>query len=81
MADRKCTSWRGHKFEGRYNRIQHDTGWRSGGIFGDLETLYFLHNRERQLMFRNESIYIHDICVRCGEIIQRLTILEKSDGQ
>lgn len=61
MSAKKCTSWLGHKFEARYQKSAARTpaiGEVRGDIVGILETL------------RDET-YVHDICVRCGEIVRR----------
>ena len=61
MNDKKCTSWLGHKFEARYQKSAAKTpsiGEARGNIVEILEA------------FRDVT-YVHDICVRCGEIVRR----------
>jgi len=59
----KCTSWRGHKFEGRFSerpagRIKFDWGWDP----------YWM----TEVMKEHRVVtYERDICVRCGVTVER----------
>jgi hypothetical protein len=60
----KCTSWLGHKFEGRYS--QAPSSFRiedSSGI--SAEELAVLANEYRT------KTYERDICVRCGHVVEK----------
>lgn len=55
-----CKSWRGHKFEARY----------------DTEPVIYESERYGDSAFSDtasKKTYVHDICVRCGQVVQRPT--------
>lgn len=60
----KCTSWLGHKFEGRYSLspAQLPPGLKVSIAVDSLSSIY-----ER---FRTQT-YVHDICVRCGHVVRK----------
>lgn len=53
----KCTSWRGHKFEGRYSEKMPEQGFKGNQLFPE-------HIRALKTI-----TYECDICVRCGHVI------------
>jgi hypothetical protein len=55
----KCTSWLGHKFRPRYSTavIINPDGYPS--------VLALIEKRENRT-------YVHDICVRCGHVVQKV---------
>ena len=62
MTALRCTSWWGHKYEARYDRKPFDTAYllaltRGAFTIPDGGDTY--------------RIYIQDVCVRCGDIIER----------
>lgn len=60
----KCTSWLGHKFEGRYSASPAvlPPGLKVSIAVDSLSSIY---ERFRQMT------YERDVCVRCGAIIER----------
>lgn len=59
----KCTSWRGHKFEGRYSKT-------AAGGWPKFDT----NSREmaaKVLDATRNVTYERDICVRCGHVIEK----------
>lgn len=60
----KCTSWRGHKFEARF-----DLGPLSIGSGQSISNAS--HNMLMVLDKFRDKTYVHDICVRCGKIVKR----------
>lgn len=65
----KCSSWRGHKFEGRYHTAERDSAFARG----DIEMT--VRGHESRAMFRDlaklrDATYVHDICVRCGATVE-----------
>lgn len=63
-----CTSWLGHKFEARYDN---EPG-------GDIKCGPLVGQRLVDVIkATNRQTYIHDICVRCGEIKRRPNTREK----
>lgn len=60
----KCTSWLGHKFEGRYSLTAAvlPAGLKVSIAVDSLSSIY-----ER---FR-DATYVHDICVRCGHVVEK----------
>ena len=62
MATR-CLSWRGHRYEERYDEIPMPTDFTKVEVEGIRASGF------RELMIRR--VYIHDICVRCGDVIMR----------
>ena len=61
---KECTSIFGHKFEARY-----DTGLPTGTIKGFKGTVI-------QMESLKDKKYIHDICTRCGQLIERGAVNE-----
>lgn len=59
MTVPKCTSWRGHKFEGRYSKAFPKEKFEMDG--GSILALEALKN----------VTYERDICIRCGHTIER----------
>ena len=58
----KCTSWRGHKFEGRYDK---------GPVAGNYNVTGGSERHVEAMAERMRSIsYVRDICVRCGHTIE-----------
>lgn len=57
----KCTSWRGHKFEGRFSSEP------AGNLEVDRGTY-----RAVQLLadFSTKRTYECDVCVRCGHVVK-----------
>jgi Na+-translocating ferredoxin:NAD+ oxidoreductase RNF subunit RnfB len=61
----KCTSWRGHRFEARYDDF--------GGLdhvfklesFNATEVVAIINSRQKR------RVYIRDVCTRCGYTIER----------
>jgi|SRR5579872_6404153 len=57
----RCTSWFGHKYEGRYDEVpMPSTPERVEMVkanFDEIEDVY--------------RVYVHDVCVRCGDVIER----------
>lgn len=59
----KCTSWRGHKFEGRYDKGQ---AHMSANVRGCTVEEF------AELLEQHRSVtYVRDVCVRCGFVIER----------
>jgi hypothetical protein len=59
----KCTSWLGHKFEARF-----DIGAKVGGPVEYEGSALFVLELEK---LKQSRTYVHDICVRCGHVVQR----------
>ncbi len=58
----KCTSWMGHKFEARYDMGAPDLS----------RFIKFNTENVREFMeSMKPKTYVHDICVRCGQIVER----------
>lgn len=58
----KCTSWLGHKFVARYDLGAPDLSWfRSFSGYGVNEMIEKM----------KPKTYVHDVCVRCGQIVER----------
>jgi hypothetical protein len=60
----KCTSWRGHRFEARYDDY--------GGLDGfaelkgsDTTVIAMMNARQKR------RVYVRDVCTRCGYTIER----------
>jgi hypothetical protein len=60
----KCTSWLGHKYEARYEIIppSHDA------MNGMDTTIYGM---EQYLKALTKRVYLRDICVRCGHVVEK----------
>lgn len=58
----KCTSWLGHKFEGRYDK---------GPAAGKYHVTNASEAHIEAIAERLRPVtYVHDICVRCGHVIE-----------
>lgn len=63
----KCTSWRGHKFEGRYS-VEPTTDVK----FSDYDVPQMTESLFLDLAkMRQKRTYERDVCVRCGATIER----------
>ena len=60
----KCTSWRGHKYEGRYDKSQAQNTPEMEVRSGSLPEILEKYRR---------VTYVRDICVRCGHVIERVS--------
>lgn len=58
----KCTSWFGHKFVARY-----DIGEPDLSMFTSLKT----RDMSGFVESMKPKTYVHDVCVRCGQIVER----------
>ena len=71
MSDNVCQDCQelGHKFEPRYNEV-----WPDGMESASIQSIHFdgTTNEGSQYTIAacKNKIYIHDICVRCGEIVK-----------
>ena len=61
MATR-CLSWRGHRYEARYDEVPIHKLILEGVTGASPEQI------RRMAIY---SVYVHDICVRCGDVITR----------
>jgi hypothetical protein len=59
----KCLSWRGHRYEARYDEVPMPIDFNNVDVDGI--TPWDL----RDLMIHR--VYVHDICVRCGDVVTR----------
>lgn len=60
----KCTSWRGHKFEGRYSSEPKGEGWPAFNAQGTAAI-------EGWVRLTTKQTYERDICVRCGATVEK----------
>jgi hypothetical protein len=59
----KCLSWRGHLYEARYDEVPMPSELLPVEVHG------VTPDGVRDLMIRR--VYVHDICVRCGDVVTR----------
>lgn len=59
-----CTSWLGHKFEGRYSYTVPQE--QKFGHFEGTPSAY-----EKMVRATHDKIYERDICVRCGATVEK----------
>ncbi len=60
----KCTSWLGHRFEGRYSSEPVEGSFPAMKAEGKIAI-------EAQVRMRCTYTYERDICVRCGHVIEK----------
>ncbi len=72
----KCTSWLGHKFEPRYTfTVSPDHELKLGPMRG-----YGSVSAEDIIRSFQSKTYERDVCVRCGEVIERAAIQPANGG-
>lgn len=59
-----CTSWLGHKFQGRYDYRPYPGAVRAPGHYSAGEAALVIRTMAT-------STYVRDVCVRCGHVIER----------
>jgi hypothetical protein len=60
----KCTSWRGHRFEGRYSSEPAGEGWPKMNAHGKAAI-------DGWVRLTTIMTYERDICVRCGATVEK----------
>jgi hypothetical protein len=65
----KCTSWRGHKFEARYS-------YGAPRKMTEVELFWLPYTTRKDVLTNARSqTYIHDVCIRCGTIVEKNTAI------
>lgn len=66
MTAPKCTSWRGHRFEARYSKEPAAIDVVSLAVTAAKTSF-----GAREVIEASQGeAYIHDICIRCGHVVQ-----------